>query len=168
VSPGSLFQTRCKHSYSRLSPSPPLSFNSNVQTSTRQNITLSYLLSFNTSSVSSLVQALARNQTALCTDCNKALFTTLAPLVASSSSTAVQGNASSLESVFTQACGANSLGTIPSTVTESANGNSTSSSSSSSSGGSSSGSGSSDGASHGMVVSLAAVALSFAGLALVL
>jgi hypothetical protein len=149
--------------------------NSTVQTSTMMNITLAYLLAFNTSSLGGLVQSLAMNQTALCTDCNKALFTTLAPLVPS--------NETTLETSFTQQCGANSLGTIPTDITQSANGNSTnaatsssstastssgtsaapSSSSGSSSGGASSSS--TDGAVQSTTISVAAIALSVLSLA---
>lgn len=120
-----------------------------AQTITGQNVTFEYLLNFNKSSLTTLVKTLATNKTAFCSDCNKALFTTLGPLVATNATIATE-----LGSTFAQSCGNNSIGTIPSTVTESAKGNSTSSSGSSSSSG-----GSTGGASHSMTVSLVAAAL---------
>ena len=120
-----------------------------VESATGTNLSIAALISLDVSTVSRLVSSLGQNQSALCSDCNKALFTTLSPALASSgvNSTAT----SSLDDTFTQQCGGDATGALPSTIRSSASGNSSTSTSSSS--------GSGDGAQTSLASSVAAVAL---------
>ena len=100
------------------------------------NVSLNTLLSLNSTTLGSLVQALAQNQSALCTDCNKGILTTLAPTLNASTGAAQIGSS------FVQACGNNSIGTIPTSLRQVANGTS-SGGANTATGGSTPGSGSS-------------------------